>query len=420
MIFLRFFIFCFAFVWILPVHSKNSLIQRRLTAMNDPQISYQGAYIKQDDQNGFSGEIEFKYQDNTLKNPSNNFFSGYFAQFKGGWIGEIGENFDWGVRIASGGWGQNSLIDSSYIRQVENNRDQTFGGFSGSPLWLDNLYISYFLKDFSVRVGQVENPYFDSSRYNVIWDEDLTPSGIVFQYEKQLKDRYTFSLLGSGFVISPLSPWTSNSLEISEEDEYGLNRYMWAGSGRFEVAFDDYDFILQTAYYNIQSKGMELPSHSQSDRVVLPNRVSDASAESYVHEDNFSILDIALQMRIKNFWKPVLAQFQIVQNFLVEEEALGIVTGGYLGDSREKGSWNLGYHFFSLERDVTMDYLTNSDIGGKGSEYKGHTVEVNYFVNSSVRVGVQYILREDQGDQEAQEAQEDSDHAFFISLNVAI
>ena len=416
--FLRILILSLALSWVTSAYSKNTLIQRRI-AMKDSQIFYKGPYIQHTDKNGFSGEIKFQYQDNTLKADSNNFFSGYLAQFKGGWAGEINENFNWGLRLASGGWGQTSLIDSrGYVRQSDINKSQIFGGFSGSPIWLDSLHVSYFIKeDFSIRFGQMENPYFDSNRYNVIWDEDLTPSGFVFQYEKQMKDRYTFSLLGSGFVMSPLSPWTSNGLNLvnEEEVEYGLNRYMWAGSGRFKVAFDDYDFIFQTSYYNIQAQNMALDPLSQANREeVILNRVSDPEASILRYDRNFSIVDIALQMRIKNFWKPVLTSIQIVQNFSEKDEAVGVVTGGILGESQKKGAWNLGYHFFNLEQNVTMSHLTNSDIGGNGLAYSGHSIHGNYFINSSVSLGAQYILRKDKW------SEEEKDHVFFVSLRARI
>ena len=209
-----------------------------------------------------------------------------------------------------------------------------------------------------------------------------------------------------------MSPWTEDGSDPRRTGDYGFHRYMLAGATQFSMIYDDYDFITQVAFYNIHSKNMPL---SVQDRSQLSNTVRDGSESVVRYERDFSILDISLQMKIKNFWKPFTTSIQLVQNFSANGEEFGVVAGGIFGDSYRSGAWNLGYHYFKLNRDVTISHFTDSDIGGLGTGYDGHNVSAHYFLNKSIQLGAKYILRNDD-----EFAGNKTDHIFFGSLTVRI
>ena len=187
---------------ILPSHSK-SLFQRKFASMNVSKLAHKKPYIQEEKDSGFSGELKFQYQQDTL-NKDNSFFSGYIARFRGGWHGTVVENWDWGFKLASGGWIESGMLKNIQNSTIGNTRNQPLGGFGGHPIWLDSFHLTYSMNDsWSVRLGQMSNPYYDNSRYNVIWDPDLTTTGLSTQYRKELGDRYALSAKGSVFFDEP-------------------------------------------------------------------------------------------------------------------------------------------------------------------------------------------------------------------------
>ena len=406
-------LFLLSVVWVLPSHSR-SIVQRR--AGMDIRMVHQRPYVKQNSEEGFSGELKFQYQNHTSKNEIDQFFSGYIARFKGGWQGNVAENWKWGFKLASGGWIEPSLWKHIQNSTIGKTRNQPLGGFGGTPIWLDSFHISYFVKDnMSFRLGKMSNPYYDKSRYNLIWDEDLSPTGLTAQYFKELTSRYTLSVQGSAFLMNPLNSWMEDGSSPVKTKEYGFQRYMLAGSAGFSIMYDDYDFISQVAFYRVNSKGMLMNlSHIRESRERLPNEVQDRTSDSLRHKNNFSIVDIVLQMKIKNFWQPFTASVQLLQNFSADsDDDFGVVAGGILGEFDRAHAWNVSYHFFKLGRDVTLSHFTDSDIGGMGTAFNGHHVTTSYFLNSSVQLGAKYILRKD-------DFSRTMDHLFFGSFTVRI
>ena len=335
----------------------------------------------------FSGDVEFFYRHSQSK--------GYYVRFRGGWSGKVSRHLDWGFKLATAGWNQN-LTNGVYYKEVpENSRYQKLINFGPKPVWVDAIFVTYTpVENLVAALGKMSNPYFDSNRYNLIWDRDLAPEGLNVHYKKDFGQRYQLELNGSVFLMSAFTGLTESARATRLGlDKYNDLTYMTAGLARLSMSYDDYDLRSGIAYYNIQANSLS------------------SSQDSLGTEEKYSVVDISLQMQIKKFWKPISGSIQFIQNFSVQHHEFGFVAGGKIG--LNKKSWNAGYHYFVLPKDVTLGNFTDSNVGGLGTGYKGHQLNVQYFFNKSTKVGAKYILRRD-------DVSEKLEHLPYAFLSISI
>ena len=353
----------------------------------------------------FTGDMRLRYQHsfldiNTTKE------SGYFVRLRGAIAGGLSDALSWKFGMASGGW-----VNSN---QEQYYKEQRLGGFSVKPLWFDTAVLSYQPTDhWTVQLGKMENPYFDSHRYNLIWDPDLNPEGLSIGYSTQFMKNHSVNFDLSSFLRDTalncqLRP---EALSGDQENACVYDKFLLAGSARFLMDYDNYDFRTGVSFYNIQSKGDWVSSEDQS--VVSNSLISDDS-QKYLY--NYSILDIFFQMNLKNLWKPLSLSVQLVQNFAVQDASMGMIAGGFLGDRKKVHSWSLGYHFFQLDKDATLAKYTDSDVSDVGVNYSGHQVNLSYLLNRSTSLGLKYIARKDKSGEDKNKF----NHIFYGSLSIQI
>ena len=333
--------------------------------------------LSKEQSQGFSGDMRLRYQHDGLKELSAQ-NTGYFIRIRSGWSGSISDKLRWDFRLASGGW-------------VNPNQDKRLGGFGLNPLWFDVGSISYLPSDNTkIQIGKMANPYFDSYKYNLIWDRDLNPEGISAQYKTEFLGRHRLDFNLSVFLRDPLSKHPQYQGPLAKLKFSDNNRYLSAGSVELLMDYDHYNFRAGSSFYYLNSKGEIDPKLEQG--IVANSRMGQGSNQ-YLHD--YSILDVFFQMDLKSFWKPLSLSFELIQNFSVDTASMGISAGGILGDRNKVKSWTLGYNYFRLDKDAVLARYTDSDIGGKGIDYAGHQLNFNYLAAKYLSLGLKYIMRQD-------------------------
>ena len=366
-----------ALAFLLPAHARRSIVERKLYSMNSTQLVRKAPLIQEDSRmSNFSGSMRIRglwsaQRDNQIPVLS--------ARFKGGWTGMVSAQTGWGFRFASTGLATHKYLDQS---------DSLLGG--KAIVALDTAYISYQINSsLKFQLGEMDNPYLNDTLYNLMWDEDITPGGVHISYQKRFSKRYQMRWQASGLIFGSYLETTFERPEASQSSSL-IQNYMGATSASIQMDYENFELNGGIGFYGLR----DVPS-----------------------TDPKSILDIVLQMSVKNFWIPFSASVQLLQNFETESENFGVVAGAIINDTSR--SFKLGYHWLQLSKDVTISSLADSDalIGLDTHAFqgvRGHRFTVDYFFNPSFSVGAKYTVSS------SPPGADPLNHSIFGSVNLRI
>ncbi|MBV9923871.1 MAG: putative porin [Acidobacteria bacterium] len=192
----------------------------------------------------FFGDLRFRYeafygQENVLANPEHPGTVGnplttrqrmrMRARF--GVRGRVGDEFDWGVRLATG----------SYPDVISTNQTLT-DFFTRKPFMLDQAYINYHpkaLPGFQVQAGKFNTPW---TRTELTWDNDITVEGLSESYTRAFKKSAfkNFSLVAwelpmlernSAFVLG-----SDGHVDLFASGRAGRDLELYGAQARTEIA----------------------------------------------------------------------------------------------------------------------------------------------------------------------------------------
>ncbi|MFL6337242.1 MAG: putative porin [Pyrinomonadaceae bacterium] len=145
--------------------------------------------------------------------------------------GKVGEQFDWGLRLATG----------NYADVISTNTTLT-DFFTRKPVGLDLAYINYHpkaLPGFQVQLGKFDTPW---TRTELTWDNDITVEGLSESYTRTFKKSAfkNFALVAwelpmlernSAFVLG-----ADGHVDLSASGRAGRDLALYGAQARTEVA----------------------------------------------------------------------------------------------------------------------------------------------------------------------------------------
>lgn len=248
------------------------------------------------------------------------------------------------------------MFDQYYIRfQATKNMVMRFGQyFSDMKLW----------------VGKFQNP-FESSE--MVWDTDITPGGIAFQYASP--DIKAGDLPGFNIYSNLGMLWLDESASFNTDPllcafQAGAKTEQFGPLGSTMSVFTTmYDFA------NLQGKTPNTNSAGTNSRTWLGDygyRIGASSLGTYKYE--YNVFDLLVRIdneKIGDYNFPHGFIIDFIYNASVHDESTnkGASIGAYIGKKKLKdaGDWRVGSEWRFIERDAIPDFLPDSNFYGFGT-----------------------------------------------------
>ena len=262
-----------------------------------------------------------------------------------GTYGTVNDMMDYGVRLATGG---DATHDST-------NQSLTGGNFGKYAISLDQAYVNMkFFPDTKLTLGKMENPFWAPQSSGLVWDGDINPEGMAFNY-------------ASGHF------WATVAHLLPDSDTSGGSQQLSA----LQLGFKTGGFTGGATYYN-----------SSSDPATPATKATMVTGAS----TGADMYDVGLEYA-----------FNI-------SELKAAVYGDYLGNtddataSDQEYSYTVGFNLKGKEWKAGIAYLDLGDDGASGlqdsdfnaakSDSEGYRVNVAYSIAKNAEAGLTYFAWE--------------------------
>ena len=307
-----------------------------------------------------------------------------------------------GLRFSTGN--QTSPVSSSSTAGDSSNR---YG------IKLDRAFIRYSPKNYlSFEVGRISNPFVNSE---LIFATDLGFDGLATVLKRSLEGSMkpfatfgVFPLKNDTFSgnrkLMGLQLGTDWAASDKVNLKFALSRYKFDGAAGKPMA-DRFDPAYNSTEYEagFRQRGNTLFRINQDPFVT--------AAPVYGLAGDYSVHSLFASLEIKNFdpLRLTLTGESIVNTgFNVQDVANRVgITGiearnrGHMlrmvaGSPRitKRGDWQLGFGVRKLERDATLDALTDPDFGLGGTNVKGQFLTFSYGIDKNTDLGFRYLTGE--------------------------
>jgi len=233
--------------------------------------------------------------------------------------------------------------------------NQTIGeGFSPEDLSLDRAYLDWAPNETTrVFFGKMRNPFRRVGNHALLWDGDWNPEGAAVNYQ-----RGGFSGTAGLMMIDARSS-ADDSLLTALQASYA-----------FEIS-DGVNLTAGAGYFGFSNTVGNRPFHNGRPRGNTVD-VSDNLVLDYDQFEFFAELD----MRIGEFPFTVFADF--VQNSSAQLQDRGYAFGAVVGNAGKPGNWQASWAYQELQADAIIGTYTDADLGGGGTDNKGHVFRSAY------------------------------------------
>ena len=357
--------------------------------------------------------------------------------------GTIGDEFDWGIRLATG----------SFADNISTNQTLT-DFFNRKPFALDQAFLTYKprrLPGLRLQGGKFEMPFLFTE---MTFDQDLMVDGFNEQYSRTFKKSVFKDLTFAAWQLPMLernSAFVRNSngtVNIEQSRRDGRDLALYGGQLRTRIepsskvaltlAAADHYFYGTQFISPIQVFGPTLalpivvtipatattPAQVVTTQVSIPRDLLVAGngnlgltnlSNNAVNSDGrlasgFNLVDLLGRLDLKHSKRfPVALLFDFVTNtrtrdvvragtggtteILRNDEGQGFWAELQVGQSRERGDIFLGYTFLHVEKDAVLTPFNFSDITQQ-SDMRGHRVVFTYTADPRVNFSVIGIVTE--------------------------
>jgi len=311
--------------------------------------------------------LRYEYYDSERESGDDNDRHRERVRFRYGFTYEFDDKTEIGARLVTGNGDPTSTNQSL---------DNTFGG---KNIFLDRIYVKYSPCDWlDLYGGKFANPFV---RTDVIWDSDVQPEGFAQRAGVRVcHDVSVFANLGQ-LVLEEVS---------DDNDPYAL-----VGQIGCDVTLPaDTKFTLAAAYYDFSHVNETALTYRDTGNTRV-DRDGDGAAETLLHD--YDLLDLYGSLRLAVGSVPVNLYADYINNLAIGDDDSGFRAGVQLGESKKKGDVLVEYAYRLLERDATLDALTDGTFHNGGTNCKGHILAGNYMIGDKWSFTLTVFLAQEEG-----------------------
>ena len=298
--------------------------------------------------------------------------------------GDVGEHFDWGIRLASGSF------DSPISPQ------QTFTDFyNRKPIGIDRAYLHFDTKtetaNLELWVGKFEAPW---KRTAITFDEDVQPEGLAQKVHVDVsKDG---PLRGVDFIAWQL-PYRERSI--------GADAVLFGGQVLTEWRLSDtWSATLAGAFHDFEQVDVIPPATGVSPTLV--NAGFDYGTTNTIflnpftslpeYRSEYRVIDAIAELRWAGpggrdgRWPVVLRADWIHNTSAFNNQKDGGQLEAILGRRQEQGDWSFDYLYWKVEREAFPSVFMDSEMVIQTNSVS-HAVRARYMLRRQVEFAWRYL-----------------------------
>jgi hypothetical protein len=308
-------------------------------------------------------------------------------RFRYGIYSDIGDEWQLGFRLASGGT-DNALSTNQSLDDKGHN----------DPIAIDQIYAHYmpgYLPELDLWAGKL--PSMNSTGWNfstAAIDSDFTPEGLQVNYSHNWDNGSLGFNLG-GFALN---------------ESGGTERDAYLGAAQLvlnQKLTDPLDVKASVGAYGIMHR-----ENVVSDVGVNSNaRHGEAAGNTEVGGKapiyNMNPVMADLAFTYKTSFAPLKAYSTYIKNEGAPSATNeGWIVGGKVGNAKKRGEWQVSYEFRNLEADSLWDQLADDDFGAfgtrnngtngyyNGTNARGHVIQGKYGITDFLSLNLSYFATE--------------------------
>lgn len=291
----------------------------------------------------FTGDLRLRYDSTYFEAPDLADWQRFRFRLRVGFVAMIQENFEVGVRLASG-IGSPTSINQSF----QNNA-------SKKEIRIDLAYAKWTPvqnKDGSLMLvgGKMVNPF---GVQELLFDIDYTPEGAAQQINWNLSRQHSLRFTAGEFVIN-------------EMPNSGLDPYLFAGQIRLDSAWSKH---WQTSL-GVMGLGLLHDSDITTASMLDGGNGNTRTSSGPLATLKYNMTPWQLGGGITYFLDPLAiypgplpfyAFGQMIKNPSAPDRNLGWLVGGSIGKAGRKGTWEINYKYRWLEGDAWWEEILDDD-----------------------------------------------------------
>lgn len=308
-----------------------------------------------------TGDLRYRYEDIKTQGKPDRERSRVRARISG--VAKATKDIELGIGLASGGSDPLST-------------NQTLGsGGSSKGVVLDLAYFSWELGNgFSVLGGKFKNVFYRPEKNTMMWDFDYNPEGLaVIYYKAPIFINTGFNWLESDSKVD--DPIAMLGLQIGYAAEIQSSA-LTIGAG----------------FYDFPVKGREVFRGDNDDFFGNSFLCTDTEALlgcTYNHD--YEEIEVFAHLRTSLANQPTTFYADYVYNRGANDQNKGLEVGLIFGKASEPASWQIGYSYRDLEADAVFGAVSDSDVGGGGTDVKGHVLKGQFAINKTWKLVLTYF-----------------------------
>jgi hypothetical protein len=266
------------------------------------------------------------------------------------------------------------------------------GGGSKKEINLDLAYFDWeFFDNANMAMGKFENSFFVPAKAGLLWDGDWRPEGFDLRY------------VAKSFYAKGLGTWLS-----SDASNGSGNAFNYGVQTGFTPKLGNARLNIGGGYYKFKADGQEC--------IAAPSEGSGAECFGNTYElqtvdgeqVRFFVMDYAPVELFAQVDFGTSLPFGLFADFAKNVDAEAIATGpsagkkldtayaagGWLGNGKKKGEWQLKAYYQDKEADSVLGLLTDSDFTNGGTDAKGWVAKGKYMFTDQVYFQLSALLGE--------------------------
>ncbi len=265
---------------------------------------------------------------------------------------KVNETVKVGVRLASGS-------------EEPTSTNQSFDKFASTKdISIDRAFVAWTpAKGSRILAGKMGLPFYKPNGSQLLWDGDLNPEGIAYQYKN------------NGFFASVAR---FNLDECGSCDDSYMNgvqagySYKMANNSKVTFGLGQYAFDLNSAETGFA--------------------------------DEYSETELFADYSTRLYDKPLV----VYANYVVNGDGAALAAAAGLNDDLDTGyelgfkygkvkgprTWDVGYIYKTIDVNAVFPLWTDSDFAGGGADGEGHLLKFGYGVNTNFSIGVSHYINE--------------------------
>lgn len=257
--------------------------------------------------------------------------------------------------------------------------NQTLGGIFGrKTLDLDLAYFDWKFASFGNLIGgKMKQPFYKPAG-SLYWDNDINPEGLAVTF-----NRGTFFGSAFGFQFNEVNG--AENLNTADTQLFG-------GQVGTRIPIGKSTLTLAAMYYDLAAGDRRTPApffnaNSNGNTTI-------GTGATLALANDFRVVSVGGDFSYTMFGQPMSVWFDLAQNQDPDDLDEAFSAGVTLGKASNPRSWELGFGFYSVEKDAVFGQLFDSDFGGGVTDTEGMAIRAAFAPVRNWTLNLTYFMND--------------------------